>query len=99
MSDVKLERGGDVSRGRGRRTVIEVQVQNKWARELEDGWGRDRGRERRVYCIPVASVQSNKIWRCRHRHTNMFYTDTPLTHTGMILLSNTVCSPVTFSPC
>lgn len=29
------------------------------------------------YCIPVASVESNKIWRCRLRHTNTFCTDTP----------------------
>lgn len=35
-------------------------VERKWARELEGGWERERGRGG-SYCIPVASVQSNKI--------------------------------------
>lgn len=34
-----------VSRGRGRRAAIEVQVVSKWARELEESWRRERGRE------------------------------------------------------
>lgn len=49
-----------VSRGRGRSAAMEEQVERKWARELEGGWERERGRGG-SYCIPVASVQSNKI--------------------------------------
>lgn len=51
-----------MSRGRGRSAAMEEQVERKWARELEGGWERERGRGGGgSYCIPVASVQSNKI--------------------------------------
>lgn len=33
-----------VSRGRGRSAATEEQVERKWARELEGGWERERGR-------------------------------------------------------
>lgn len=33
-----------MSRGRGRSAAMEEQVERKWARELEGGWERERGR-------------------------------------------------------